>query len=141
LKIYDYIYIRTFKIISKVNKNVPYSSTARLLSILAFVNLMSILLLFINYLPEKIFIFGIALGIIISFYILNRFNDPYAKQIVNDYSLTPKKKYFDKLIDFYPEISILFFTISANVGVFAILNTLMLIVMIRIIFYLASKQN
>ena len=139
LKIYDYIYVRAFKIVSKVNKSTPYSSTARLLSTIALINLMSIFLLFKKSLPKNTPFLVIALGIIIGYYILNRFNDRYAKQIVSQYGLTSRKKYIDRLIDLYPEASIIILSISANIGVLVILYSLMLIVMMRIFFYFASK--
>lgn len=137
-KIYDYIYYTTFTIISKTNSRTPTYSSASLLSVMALVNVMSIFFLFENRLSTTGFYIFFGVGILIRLYVLNRYNERYAKRIIDEYGLVKTKKICEYIIDFYPDASILFLIISTGADAYTISFCVGFIIIVRILLYLAK---
>ncbi len=137
--IFDYIYYKTYTIISKTNYLSPIHSSAYLLSISAFINVMSIFLLFKNNFSIYGFYVFCGIGIFILFYILNRFNERNAKRIIKTYGLKKVNKIWDYLIDYYPDLSIFLLVVFTIKDFYVSVFWFAFLVLIRIILYIIKE--
>lgn len=133
IKIYHYIYYRTYFVISKTNKLSPESSSSRLLSVAIFLNVFTLFF----FLKEPFNLIGyysfLIIGIILSFLNLKYFMNGYRNQLIISEFQTIKVNLFWKYsIDVYPWLSILLTVISAG----ASYNTIFVIIGILIVFRL-----
>lgn len=126
-KIYNYIFYRTYlKTLKYFSINAIFR-TASFLSKFLFINIIT-LCSFINkkFTTENIeLIIGIAA--IISFVNLKFLNEINSKLIINETENLKVNSFWDFLIDFYAEISILLFIISFGVEISTIIFFLALI--------------
>ena len=108
-KIYSYIFYRTYLKTPELHKENAISRTSRFLSVLLFINLISIVLLFEKTLVKEYFYLVISICAIISFLNLNYLSSRNSNIFIQEAQRLSVKSYWNILIDYYPHISILFF--------------------------------
>lgn len=139
-RIYNFMYYRTYLMISKTNKLSPVSSSARLLAIGFSINILALFFFFENQLPKtkKSFYFFVGVGIVGSFYIIYYFSDRNTYYIINEYLKIKVNKFWSFLADYYFDISVLLLSISTGVELYSILYILGILIFIRLILYFAD---
>jgi hypothetical protein len=136
IKIYHYIYYRTYFVISKTNKLSAESSSARLLSIAILLNVFTVFF----FLKEPFNLIGfysfLIIGIILSFLNLKYFMNEYRSQLIISEIQTLKVNSFWKYsIDIYPWLSILLTVISAGASYNTIFVIIGILIVLRLIQY------
>ncbi len=136
IKIYHYIYYRTYFVISKTNKLSAESSSARLLSIAILLNVFTVFF----FLKEPLNLIGfysfLIIGIILSFLNLKYFMNEYRSQLIISEIQTLKVNPFWKYsIDIYPWLSILLTVISAGASYNTIFVIIGILIVLRLIQY------
>jgi hypothetical protein len=133
VKIYEYIYYRTYFVISKTNSISPSYSSASLLSITFLLNVFTIYF-FLKEPFEMIgFYFFLSIGIAISFLNLRYFLDEIKiKSINSEYENLKVNRLWNYLIDSYPWLSILIFLLSAGANYNTIFTFVAIFIILRL---------
>lgn len=140
LKIYDYLFYRQYKSIASVNKISPKFSAIIYFSLLIFINVMSILLLFKNSI-ETIGLNAIyALLTLILVFNFWRYNKKY-KTIIAEFDEINRHRVWNYLVFFYPYISffILFKILEFEYSM--IVTTIVILFIIDAIAYMYSEEE
>jgi hypothetical protein len=136
IKIYHYIYYRTYFIISKTNKLSAESSSARLLSIAILLNVFTVFF----FLKEPFNLIGfysfLIIGIILSFLNLKYFMNEYRNQlIISEFQTLKVNSFWKYSIDIYPWLSILLTVISTGASYNTIFVLIGILIVLRLIQY------
>lgn len=136
IKIYHYIYYRTYFVISKTNKLSAESSSARLLSIAILLNIFTVYF----FLKEPFNLIGfysfLIIGIILSFLNLKYFMNEYRNQlIISEFQTLQINPFWKYSIDIYPWLSILLTVISIGASYNTIFVLIVILIVLRLIQY------
>jgi len=132
---YHYLFYRTYEVILKTNQSSSESSSARLLSILFFINIFTVyFFLFNSYHTISFYVF-IIIGVGLSILNLWYFNNVRQNDIISEFKNYKVKLACKYLADSYPYLSGLVFLISIRVNFSTILYYFGLIVLIKLISY------
>ena len=132
---YHYLFYRTYEVILKTNQSSSESSSARLLSILFFINIFTVyFFLFNSYRTISFYVF-IIIGVGLSILNLWYFNNVRHNDIISEFKNYKVKLAYKYLADSYPYLSGLFFLISIRVNFSTILYYSGIIVLIKLISY------
>ncbi|OXB00247.1 hypothetical protein [Flavobacterium pectinovorum] len=132
---YHYLFYRTYEVILKTNQSSSESSSARLLSILFFINIFTVyFFLFNSYRTISFYVF-IIIGVGLSILNLWYFNNVRHNDIISEFKNYKVKLAYKYLADSYPYLSGLVFLISIRVNFSTILYYSGIIVLIKLISY------
>lgn len=130
---YHYLYYRTYEIILKTNQTSSESSSARFLSILFFINIVTLYFFVFNSYQAIYFYVFIIIGIGLSILNLWYFNNVRQNDIVSEFKNYKVKLAYKYLVDSYPYLSGLVLLISIKVSFSTILYYFGLILLIKLI--------
>jgi hypothetical protein len=136
IKIYHYIYYRTYFIISKTNKLSAESSSAGLLSVAILLNVFTVFF----FLKEPFNLIGfnsfLIVGIILSFLNLKYFMNEYRNHlIISEFQTLKVNPFWKYSIDIYPWLSIFLIVISTGASYNTIFVLIGIFIMLRLIQY------
>ncbi|KAF2326809.1 hypothetical protein [Flavobacterium ginsenosidimutans] len=134
-KAYHYLYFRTYEIISKTNKTSAESSTARFLSILFLINILTLYSLFFKSFNDIAFYSFSALGMIVSILNLRYFDNAKNKFILYEFKDLKINRIYKTLVDSYPYLSFIFLFSSLDVGFYAIYYFIGIVILIKAVTY------
>lgn len=135
IKAYHYLYFRTYEIFSKTNKNSAESSSAKFLSLIIFINILSVYSLFFRSFNNIAFYSFSAFGIVISILNLRYFNDARHKSIIYDFKDVKINRVYKILVDAYPHLSFLLLFIFLDTGYSVILYYIGIVILIKAVSY------
>ncbi|MET0944899.1 MAG: hypothetical protein ABWY22_05795 [Flavobacterium sp.] len=134
-KVYHYLYYRTYEVILKTNKTSSESSSARFLSILFLINIITVYSIFFNKYNNIAFYICCIVGIGLSIFNLVYFNDAKNKSLIFEFKDLKIKSGYKYLVDIYPYVSALFLLISIEVSYTALFYYLGILVLIKLVSY------
>lgn len=135
IKAYHYLYFRTYEIFSKTNKNSAESSSAKFLSLIIFINILSVYSLFFRSFNNIAFYSFSAFGIVISILNLRYFTDARQKSIFYEFKDVKINKVYKILVDGYPYVSFIFLFSSLDIGFYAIYYFIGIVILIKAVSY------
>lgn len=132
-KAYHYLYFRTYQVILKTNETSTVSSTAGLLSVIFFVNIMSIYFFF-NDTHNSILFYSCGIfGFIIAILNLRYFDHKKSESVIFEFKDIQVKVFYRYLVDSYPYLSFLILLISLDMGYRIIFYYLGLLILIKLV--------
>ncbi|WP_433778068.1 hypothetical protein [Flavobacterium anhuiense] len=134
-KAYHYLYFRTYEIISETNKTSAESSTARFLSILFFINILTLYSLFFQSFNDITFYSFSAFGIVASILNLKYFDDAKHKFILYEFKDLKINRIYRILVDSYPYLSFILLFNSLDIGFYAIYYFIGIVILIKAVTY------
>ncbi|EJG02406.1 hypothetical protein [Flavobacterium sp. F52] len=134
-KAYHYLYFRTYEIISETNKTSAESSTARFLSILFFINILTLYSLFFQSFNDITFYSFSAFGIVASILNLKYFDDVKHKFILYEFKDLKINRIYRILVDSYPYLSFILLFNSLDIGFYAIYYFIGIVILIKAVTY------
>ncbi len=137
-RIFDYLYYVIHTHISKKYEPFTRIRATSFLSLMFFVNIMTLFCLFKEQLSEIGFYIFFGLGILIAFYSLKYFNERRAKVIFRECESKKVKKVWKLLADFYPELSLLMLIIACGGDMETILMSLGILIIYRIVIFFSQ---
>ncbi|MNK85141.1 hypothetical protein D3C87_1050130 [compost metagenome] len=135
IKAYHYLYFRTYEIISETNKTSAESSTARFLSILFFINILTLYSLFSKSFNDITFYSFNAFGIVASILNLKYFDDVKHKFILYEFKDLKINRIYRILVDGYPYLSFILLFRSLDIGFYAIYYFIGIVILIKAVSY------
>jgi hypothetical protein len=131
------MYYGIYNGILKTNSSLNLFRAKSFLSICLFENIMSVFFLIENYLPKTAFYTFFGLGFVIFILTMKYFDKRKSENIIREFEHRKIKKIWKYLVDFYPDLSVLFFVVSIGAGLSTILLILGILILIRGIEYFA----
>jgi len=131
--VYHYLYFRTYRMILRTNKTSTESSSARILSLLFFANIMSLYFLFSNT-HNSIVIYSCGIfGFTISILNLRYFDHKKTESLIFDFKDIQVKVFYRYLADSYPYLSFLILLISLDLSYETIFYYFGILILIKLI--------
>ena len=131
--IFRYLYFRTFEVISKTNKTSPESSSARLLSVVFFVNILTIYSFFYKTFDSTIFYFFCFIGVVILILTTIYFNINRCKSIIMEFKNLEIQSVYKYLAEGYPYVSFFILLISLEVNFTTLIYYLGILILIKLV--------
>ncbi len=111
IKLYHYLFYRTFLSISRTNKTTPEKNAASYLSFIFLINIITLYFPFIKSFNIKVSYFILGIAVLVSFLNLNYFlKENKTKAIITEFKSGEYNPFWRYSFDFYPDISLLLMT-------------------------------
>ncbi|CAC9976972.1 hypothetical protein [Flavobacterium panici] len=135
IKAYHYLYFRTYETISKTNKTSAEYSSAGLLSLIIFINILSVYSLLFRSFNNIAFYSCCAFGIVVLTLNFMYFNDGRHKSILYEFKDVKIKRVYKILVDGYPYVSFIFLFSSLDIGFYTIYYFIGIVILIKAVSY------